>query len=174
MNIRVAKKRDLEEIYQIYLDFQDSEDRNSKEISKDYFTKLRKRKNNFKKVSNKSLLKSISDKKGRFLVALDNNVVVGYAFGEIGSSNKKKKDKKSKSKEDPFSSPKTGWISIMAVKKGHRGKGIGTKLHNELKKWFKSKKCSYMELMVMNSNKAIKLYKKLGYRPTYIKMNKKI
>jgi GNAT superfamily N-acetyltransferase len=177
MEIRKAKKEELDSIYSIYLELQDSEDSNFSKISKDIL-KFRKRKSNFPKISKRQLLKSIKDKKKRFIIALSESEILGYAFGEIESSGDKKsksKKKKKKSKGDePFNTPKTGWINALVVKKGNRGKGIGTKLHNNLKAWFKSKNCKYIELMATSSNKAVKLYNKLGYRNVYLKMNKKI
>jgi ribosomal protein S18 acetylase RimI-like enzyme len=167
MRVRKAKKSDVQGIYPVYLDYVLSEDINAKKIRG--YSLYRKRKQQFSRLAKKDLIKAIHNKKGRCVVAEDNGAIVGYAYGELD------KDGDTKKKADePFKTPKTGWINIMAVKKDKRGKGIGTQLHNNLKQWFKKKKCTHIDLMVMHTNKAQKLYNKLGYHTTFMKMNKKI
>lgn len=86
-----------------------------------------------------------------FFVALDkNNVVVGYAVGQIGRANTKNYDE--------------GHIMSIALTKTVQGKGLGQELFEVLVKYFNSKNVSNYVLDVRELNQqAIKFYKKNGF-----------
>lgn len=53
----------------------------------------------------------------------------------------------------------------MIIKRSYRGKGIGTTLINEVKKWSKNRNLEYVELNVLPENiNAIKLYEKQEFK----------
>ncbi|WP_226085069.1 GNAT family N-acetyltransferase [Mesobacillus sp. S13] len=53
---------------------------------------------------------------------------------------------------------------VIGIKEEHRGKGIGTKLFEELFRWGKKIQLHRLELTVMTDNRAgIALYKKMGF-----------
>lgn len=89
------------------------------------------------------------DEPDLFLVASVNEVVVGYIVGvtEAGGS--------------------VGHIMNVAVHKKWRGRGIGTKLLNEIERRFRDRDIDlvYLEVRVSN-DRAQKLYRKLGYKTT--------
>ena len=62
-----------------------------------------------------------------------------------------------------FSSNKA-FLSMLLVNPCHRGKGIGTKLLNDMEVFCKSKGMAFVNLEVnRNNHNAISLYEKLGY-----------
>ncbi|UUV17826.1 GNAT family N-acetyltransferase [Fusobacteria bacterium ZRK30] len=82
-------------------------------------------------------------------VAEEGDKLVGFLTGERGSANRIKH---------------TTYI-VIGILGGHRGKGIGRKLFEELEKWSKENNIKRLELTVMIHNeKAVNLYKKMGFK----------
>jgi ribosomal-protein-alanine N-acetyltransferase len=88
--------------------------------------------------------------KNLFLVAVNDNLIVGYTIGEVESRGIK---------------GKAGHIMNLAVKKQFRNKGIATSLMDELERRIKSDgaEISYLEVRISNI-KAQELYKNRGYK----------
>ena len=86
-------------------------------------------------------------------IVFDNKKPIGYCLGRIR-------------KNIPiFSLKKYGYVDDLYVEKEYRGKGLGQKLLNEAKRFFKSKKLKFMELKSNHNNyKSIKFYKKYGFK----------
>lgn len=63
---------------------------------------------------------------------------------------------------------------MIIVNKNFHKRGIATKLHLELKKWFITKNCNFIRLEVSKNNPAIKLYEKWGFECDHIKMLQKL
>jgi len=82
-------------------------------------------------------------------VAEEEKKLVGFLTGERGSANRIKH---------------TAYI-VIGILGGHRGKGIGKKLFEELEKWAVENNIKRLELTVMTHNeKAVNLYKKMGFK----------
>lgn len=55
-------------------------------------------------------------------------------------------------------------VMDLAVAPGHRGKGIGKALLNEVKNWAEIRELKYVELNVLTQNNhAIEMYEKMGF-----------
>jgi ribosomal-protein-alanine N-acetyltransferase len=87
--------------------------------------------------------------KNLFLVAVNDNEIVGYSVGEVESRGK---------------NGKAGHIMNVAVKKQFRNKGIATSLMDELERRIKKQgvQISYLEVRISNVI-AQELYKNRGY-----------
>jgi ribosomal-protein-alanine N-acetyltransferase len=90
--------------------------------------------------------------KDLFIVAINNDELIGYTVGEI---------EKRRTVNNPR---KAGHILNIAVKSQYQGKGIGTILLNEVEKRFTEKGASVAYLEVRESNKrAQQVYNHRGY-----------
>ncbi len=79
-------------------------------------------------------------KKWLVLVALDEKQVVGFSIVEIR-------------KRPPVMVRETyGYITDMAVRKTHRGKGIGSKMLKEIFVWLKARRINSVQLAVADKN----------------------
>jgi len=100
-------------------------------------------------------------KNSLFIVAEENNKMVGYLYGYVEPL-------------APFKI-KSGYLDDMIVSKRFRGKGVGTKLHNEFIKWLREKKIKWAVLHVDWVNKmARKTYEKWEYKNKQLKMVKRL
>ena len=88
-----------------------------------------------------------------FLVALDEEEVIGYTVGEIETTSKARR-----------ASAKVGHVLNIAVKVDYQGIGVGTMLLDELEKRFKESGAffSYLEVRESNTN-AQEIYRNRGY-----------
>lgn len=84
--------------------------------------------------------KSIYSPKSLFLVAEDNNKIVGYAIGKIDSRPK------------VYKVNRMGFILAIYVKREYRRQGISKKFIEKIFAWFKLKKIKYVELHVHGKN----------------------
>jgi hypothetical protein len=72
-------------------------------------------------------------------------------------------------------SSKEGWVGLLFVKPEYRGRNIGQNLLSEIKKYFKSKNCTSMKLLVLSDNKhAIAVYEKNGFMRHDLEMTLKL
>ena len=88
-----------------------------------------------------------------FLVALDNNQIIGYTVGEIEIMGRKDQPRKA------------GHVLNIAVRPEYQGKGVGTMLLDEAEKRFKAKGAdiAYLEVRESNEN-AQRVYRHRGYQ----------
>ena len=158
MIIRPAKKEDIEQIYNLFLELYKEEDNSAKKTAK-FLKNLRKKRKDFEKSVKKELLKGIRERNSIYLVAEIDNKLVGYCYGQFTKT------------KDPFFKPSTiGYLHSIIVNRKFRGKGIAKKLHQEIIEWFKKKKCSTIYLEVFVNNSAISLYKGWNYKTATCKM----
>ncbi len=162
MIIRKAKKRDIENVYLLFLELFESEDRSARKTAK-FLKDLRSRRKDFYLSVKKELLREIKEKNSLYLVAEEDGELKGYIRGCIINV------------KDPFFKPqKIGYLHAMVTKKKYRGKGVSNKLYTELLKWFRKNKCATVSLEVFATNPAVKLYEKWGYKISTHKMWKKL
>lgn len=161
MKIRKATKKDIENIYPLFLELVRSEEK-MREKAMRFFKYLNRRKNNFESNSKKELLKDIRSKKFVFLVAEEGGEIVGYISGDVTDS------------KNPFYKPiNLGYLKHIVVSKKYHGKGIGKRLNKEFEKMMK-KRCDFIYLEVFSSNFAVKRFNKFGYKIATHKMWKKL
>lgn len=106
--------------------------------------------------------KSVCEKDRNIILALDGVKIVGYAMNVI---------KPVVSKKGSFLEAK---ISDLFVLKAYRDKGIASALYRESLKWFKQRKCSYLQIFVYDKNPARQIYKKWGFKDFVVNMKKKL
>lgn len=114
------------------------------------------------------VLKDVSDMNGAFYVAVKNNFVVGFIYGVIISE-------KNVLHKLTHHSRLEGWIGLLYVDEGYRGQGLGKRLIERVKDYFKEKGCSSMRLVVDSNNiNAINHYSNLGFETYEIKMTTRL
>jgi len=88
-----------------------------------------------------------------FIVALDDERIIGYTVGEIETLGRKESPKKA------------GHVLNIAVRGEYQGKGVGTILLDEVEKRFRTKgaNIAYLEVRESNEN-AQKIYRHRGYQ----------
>ncbi|WP_342430300.1 GNAT family N-acetyltransferase [Neobacillus sp. FSL H8-0543] len=90
------------------------------------------------------------------LVAENNNNLIGFLLAKGGNARRNKH---------------SAYI-VIGILKEYRGKGIGTKLFNELEQWASNHKICRLELTVVTKNEAgLSLYKKVGFEIEGTKRN---
>lgn len=93
------------------------------------------------------------------LVIDDNNAIGGFLSAERGSYNRIKH---------------SAYI-VIGILSEYRGKGLGTKLFEQLDLWAKFNNITRLELTVIEGNSAaIKLYEKMGFKKEGLKENSMI
>ena len=95
-----------------------------------------------------------------FIVALDDDRIIGYIVGEIEIMGRKESPKKA------------GHVLNIAVRGEYQGKGVGTMLLDEVEKRFRTKgaNIAYLEVRESNEN-AQKIYRHRGYQ--YVRTSEK-
>ena len=159
MKIRTAKIEDIDQIMLVFKDYDES----SIGYLPTKYKLMRNKKKPVKKHIKLALEKDIKQKNSKYLVMKDENKIIGYIFGEIRDDS-----------HPLYNRPKTGELNDIAVLKEHQGKGISTKLWEELLAWFKKNNCEMVTLSVNCNNKAQEIYKKWGFDLFYLRMIKKI
>jgi diamine N-acetyltransferase len=159
INIRKAKPIDLDQIYQVYLEYDDAL---VNYLSKD-FKILRNKKEPKKKMIKKGLLKDVIRKNECFMVAENGKKIVGFIHGYAKVV-----------KHPIFETHNIGFFEDICILKKYRGKGIATKLWHEMLEFYKKNKCTVVELRVMESNPARNIYEKWGFENSHRIMRKKI
>ncbi len=96
-------------------------------------------------------------------VAVEEGKVLGYCFCQVHTTRK-----------DPVLEDREClYIDDLCVLEGCRGKGIGTKLYNEVLRYAKMRKCDAITLNVWEGNDAAKgFYDKMGFAPQKTVMEK--
>lgn len=67
----------------------------------------------------------------------------------------------------------SGKVEVLYVDKGYRSNNLGTKLMNNVIKWFREKDIYDIELTVVYGNQAVSFYEKFGFFPRSIIMGTK-
>ncbi|MFT4250058.1 MAG: N-acetyltransferase family protein [Candidatus Woesearchaeota archaeon] len=156
MNIRVANKNDLDKLTNIFIDFKEELTAYEPEDIKVF----RRNKKPFSLIK-QAVSKKITDTKGMFLLAEEGNQVIGFGFATLKEND-----------HVVFKTVRYGFINNMWVHKSYRGEGIASKIKNELFSWFKKNNCGYVELSVLDTNPAKKMYEKWGFEVTLTSMKK--
>ena len=107
--------------------------------------------------------KMIDDAKnmdGKIFIAEENDQITGFIQGVIIRHEKG---------DDVFydlthKPSKEGWVGLLFVRPEYRGGGTGQQLLDEMKKYFISKNCTSIRLLVLSDNKhAVAVYEKNGF-----------
>lgn len=152
MDIRKAKIEDYDKIIELYRELYDAEKVFDKNLTNIYNVSNKQKEN---------ILKRIKSRKEIFLVAEENNEIIGVVDGYIiDNSNHIEK---------------VGYLDHLCVYKNYRKHGIGEKLIEEFTSKMKNKKVTYLKLNAFEKNlPAIGLYKKMGFEEYSIYYMKKI
>lgn len=106
------------------------------------------------------MLDDVTNMNGKVFVAEESEEIVGFVQGVI-IEHKKGEDE---IRDLSHNLSREGWIGLFYVQPEHRRKGIGQKLLDEMKKYFKSQNCTDIRLLVLlNNTHAIEVYKKNGF-----------
>jgi ribosomal protein S18 acetylase RimI-like enzyme len=159
MKVRTAKISDIESIIPVFMDYEKA----SEGYLSEEYKSMRNKKKPLKKHIKLAFDKDIQQKNGKFLVVEDEDKIVGYIFGEVRDDS-----------HPLFKRPKTGEFNDLAVLKSYQGKGIASKLWNELENWFVKKNCEMVTLSVNINNSAQEIYAKWGFEKFYLRMIKKL
>lgn len=139
-----AKKIHIPEIIEIWkelMDFHSDID--------PFFT----RKDNGHQIFEEYVKESIESQESQIFVALDGMNVVAYSLSNIAQY------------PPVFEHSTYGYVSDIAVKKEYWGQGIGTRLLNEIKKWFSQQGITRIELHVSSVNEvACSFWRKQGFK----------
>lgn len=155
MKIRKAMKEDLDEIVELYVKFFN------------YMSKFAKFVKDKKDSVNKNRLKNflakrikLSDKK-IFLVAEENNKILGFIESEIINSRESRTDKRV--------------VEVVDIYVDKKRKGVGNKLLKEIEKWAKSKNTKFILWEYLSGNKVAENFCiKNRFKHFKIKMLKKL
>lgn len=102
----------------------------------------------------KNIVQAILDKKQLFLVAKENDTIVGCVIGWI----------------EPIA--RVGKFDQLILTSQSKDKETLNKLYSELEKWFKSKNCPYIVVNVVAKNPRKRLYETFGFRTVLEEMRK--
>lgn len=160
MIIRQATKDDLQQITQLFIELTKDE----ASYLQDSFKPLINLREPKEKYCSDMLEEHIQNQKGLFLLAQEQDDILGFIFGYY----------KDLEKTDAYDSPRAGYISDLVVTQKARGKNIASKLKDELVSWFKKQQCEYLELFVIKNNPAAQIYEKWGFETTILRMHKKL
>lgn len=160
--IRAAKPSDVDGIYEVCLEMIEAEDEASRRAS-ERLLDTRRRRSDFERSAKEELVRELSEERSRFLIALLDDRIVGYARGTL--------------LEDPdpfFETIRIGYFNALAVLGSHRGRGIASQLRRALESWFEEKGCSQIQLDVFDQNPAMALYEHWGYTRYNVRMVKEL
>ncbi len=151
MNIRKAKKDDIESIHKL--------DRESvkyhKRFDRDFYTISEK----WWKIKKDSQIKAIKSPTNLILVAEVDKKIIGYIWGYV----------------EIIMKHKIGKIQELIVTSKQRGKGIGKELIKRMLDFFKNRKCVISEIEVFADNvPTVKVYEKAGFRKREYKLQLKM
>ncbi len=153
INIRKAKKGDFDKILKLAKELYEAELPFDKNLKKNYY-------NNKKEI--KDLKKSISSRKKTFLVAQQDDDIIGYVDGYLID------------KEETYIE-KVAYLDHLCVSKKYRKQGIGKILIDEFTKIMKEKSAKFIKLNAFENNvPAVSLYKKENFKEYSIYYMKEI
>ena len=112
----------------------------------------RRRRDDFETSAREELLREFEEPNSRFLVALEQNEIVGYARAAILEQ------------PDPFfKTTRVGYVHALCTRAPHRGQGIASRLYEEVESWLTTEGCRQIHLEVFDGNEATKIYEGWGY-----------
>lgn len=162
MQIRKANISDIKTIVDVWEGFLNEHDgiviaRNPR------LKEMNLRNNDARSMYEKFLLSNIESENGIVLIAEEDGQTAGYSLGLI------------KDEIPIFEIKQYGYISDLYVKKEFRGKGVSSKLKDEMISWFKSKGVEYASVGFYADNRgAHEIYEKWGFFDYKIEARKKI
>ena len=107
--------------------------------------------------------KNIPDKSSQIWIAHDNGKPVAYAIGLI------------KENIPVYSIKRYGFISDLYVDQKYRGKGVGKKLIDRLREFFRKEEIKFISLEVNHNNyDSIRFYEKCGFKEYHKTMRMRI
>lgn len=143
INIRKAKKDDFDKILKLAKELYEAELPFDKNLNPNYY---------YNQKAKDDLKKSILSRKRTFLVAEENDNLVGYVDGYIIE------------KEEVYIE-KVAYLDHLCVSKKHRKQGVGKTLIDEFTKIMKEKGTKYIKLNAFEKNiPAVSLYKKQDFK----------
>jgi len=149
IKIRNAEPEDIKQINKIYVD--GSKDELKIQFSGKQLKENLKLFNKYKYERLKGFEKNINNKKQYFIVAVNNNLVIG--FGQVNLSDKK------------------AYIEKVYIDKNYKKKEISKIIIKEMINWLKKQKADYVNIFIFSKDKfSIKLYEKLGFKPITLNM----
>lgn len=143
MEIRLATKMDIQGISELYKElFYDMS-----KLQPEYLRQAEQDKGFLNKI--------IEENKSDIFIAIEKDKIIGFALLQ--------------EQETPpyncFVKHKYAYVMDLIVNNSYRGKGIGSDLLKEVKKWAKSRNLDYIELSVLSENvDAAKLYEKHEFK----------
>lgn len=152
--IRKAKKEDFDQIHKLIKQVHDIHVNEREDIYK-----------NVDPITRESFIEDLLNINNIYIVAEENNVIVGICLAELKeiTNNKIMKDRKIIN------------IGDICVDKEKRKQGIGKQLYNEIIKYAEESKVDSVELMVWGFNKnAIDFYENIGMEVKNIRFEHKI
>lgn len=150
--IRKAKKSDFDSILKLAKQLWDTEKVFFSNLKDDYFADEQ---------AKSLLLNNILKRKSHFLVAEENNKIIGYIYGYVSRADLYKK--------------KVGYIDQIVVDEEYRRQGICNKLMNSFTEIMKKYGCGYIELNAFKQNiPAVECYKKYGFKEYSVFYMKKL
>lgn len=106
------------------------------------------------------MLDDVKNMNGKVFVSEEDGQVVGFIQGVI-IEHRKGDDEIYDLSHKPS---KDGWIGLLFVKPEFRGSGVGRKLLDKMKEYFKSEECTSIRLLVLSDNiRTVNVYEKSGF-----------
>ncbi|MFC1600187.1 GNAT family N-acetyltransferase [Patescibacteria group bacterium] len=155
IKIRKAKLDDVPNIQKIYYRLLKYEDQNFSKIIDPRWIKS--------EAGKRSLFKRIKDPKQHVVLAVDEDKPVGFLIGEYYKATAYKRIKLDSE------------VLSLFVEEKYRNNKIGPMLLDEFERWARVKKCDQIKLEpYYNNEKAIKFYKREGYKDYVVMLKKKL
>lgn len=155
IKIRKAKVEDVSDMQKTYYRLLKYEDQN--------FTKIIDPKWIKSEAGKRSLFKRIKDPKQYVILAVDGERIVGFLIGEYYKATAYKRIKIDSE------------VLSLFVEEKYRNNRIGPMLIDEFEKWAKSKNADQIKIEpYFNNVKAIKFYKREGYKDYVVMLRKKL
>ena len=106
------------------------------------------------------MIDDVKNMNGKVFVSEEDGQVVGFIQGVIIEHRKGDDEIYDLSHK----SSKDGWIGLLFVKPEFRGSGVGRKLLDKMKEYFKSEECTSIRLLVLSDNiRTVNVYEKSGF-----------
>lgn len=155
IKIRKAKVEDVPNLQKMYFRLLKYEDQNFTKIIDPRWVKS--------EAGKRSLFKRIKDPKQHVILAVDGDEPVGFLIGEYYKATAYKRIKRDSE------------VLSLFVEKKYRGKQIGPMLIEEFENWARTKNCDQIKIEpYFNNVKAIKFYKREGYKDYVVMLRKKL
>ncbi|MEA3515380.1 MAG: GNAT family N-acetyltransferase [Nanoarchaeota archaeon] len=147
MEIRKVNNNDLEQLTQLIIEFKEGLTDFEPEDLKVFRRKIKS-----SDLIKKSVKEEIDNPNGLFLVAEDENKLVGFIFGTIRENT-----------HMVYDTVKFGMLNHIWITNNYRGRGLASKFKDNLFQWFKDNNCKYIKLLVLDANPTKHIYEKWGF-----------